>query len=489
MNDGFSGLEAHAIGDIVLEIAVSHQLSAVSSPSIRLTAENGELKASCFHAIFPDVPGMSADAVTIRPATAVAGRVRVPGDKSISHRYAMLAALADGVSTIEGYSPGADCAATLSCLRGLGVQVRQEAPTVLEIEGRGLRGLRPPTAPLDAANSGTTMRLLAGIVAAHSFDSVLDGDASLARRPMRRVIEPLTRMGASIEAREGRPPLTIHGAELDGIAFSPETPSAQVKSAVLLAGLQAKGRTEVNEPAPTRDHTERALTAFGAVVERNGRTVAIEGGQRLRAHELIVPGDISSATFWIALAASTPAAEIEILDVGLNASRMAVLDIARRAGARIDVAVAGERDGEPIGRIRVSAGERRSFSIAPDEVPAVIDEIPALAALAALLPEGESMEVDGAAELRIKESDRIAGLARGFRAMGADVEEFPDGFRLTARSLRGAVVDALGDHRLAMAFAVAATGAAGPTTITAASSVAVSYPGFFEELSRLAVSR
>jgi 3-phosphoshikimate 1-carboxyvinyltransferase len=431
---------------------------------------------------------MSADAVTVRPASAVAGTVAVPGDKSISHRYAMLAALADGISTIEHYSPGADCAATLACLQALGVRIRRPAPAVLEIEGRGLRGLQPPPAPLDAANSGTTMRLLAGVVAAHAFDSVLDGDSSLARRPMRRVIDPLIRMGASIDARDGRPPLTIHGAALHGITFKPDVPSAQVKSAVLLAGLQAKGRTVVEEPAATRDHTERALESFGAELHCEGRTIAIDGGQSLRPRTLVVPGDISSAAFWIALAAATPGARLEIVDVGLSASRTAVLDVVRRAGARIDARIDGVRDGEPVGRIHVTSAERRGFAITADEVPALIDEIPALTALGALLPEGEHMEVAGAGELRVKESDRIAGLARGFRAMGASVEEFPEGLRLTARPLTGAVVDALGDHRLAMAFAIAATGARGPSTITGASSVSVSYPGFFEELNRLAVS-
>ena len=434
------------------------------------------------------MPPTSADAVTVRPATAVAGRVSVPGDKSISHRYAMLAALADGVSTIERYSPGADCAATLSCLNALGVRIRQKAAAVFEIEGRGLRGLKRAAAPLDAANSGTTMRLLTGILAAHRFDSIIEGDASLAKRPMRRVIDPLTRMGASIDARDGRPPLTIHGAELEGITFQPEVPSAQVKSAVLLAGLHAGGRTDVEEPAATRDHMERALNAFGAVVRCRGRAISVEGGQRLIARELVVPGDISSATFWIALAAATPGSDIEIVDVGLNRSRTAILDVVKRAGAAIEVVVDAERDGEPVGKIRAGGGDRRGFAILPQEVPGLIDEIPALAALGALLPDGESMEVAGAGELRVKESDRIAGLARGFRAMGAEVEEFPDGFRLTARPLTGAVVDALGDHRLAMAFAIAATRAAGPTTITSASSVAVSYPGFFEDLSRLAVS-
>jgi 3-phosphoshikimate 1-carboxyvinyltransferase len=431
---------------------------------------------------------MSADAVTVRPAAAVAGKVSVPGDKSISHRYAMLAALADGVSTIEHYSPGADCAATLACLRALGVRIRQPLPTIVEIQGRGLRRLQPPSTPLDAANSGTTIRLLAGVVAAHTFDSVLHGDSSLARRPMRRVIEPLTAMGASIHARDGCPPLIIHGAMLSGITFKPGIPSAQVKSAVLLAGLQAKGRTIVEEPAATRDHTERALESFGAAIQHEGRIIAIEGGQPLSARALVVPGDISSATFWIALAAASPGAQLEIENVGLNPSRTAVLDVVRRAGATIETVVDGVRDGEPVGRIRVAAGDRRGFSIAPEEVPALIDEIPALTALGALLPEGECIEVDGAGELRVKESDRIAGLAGGLRAMGASVEEFPDGFRLAARPLTGGVVDALGDHRLAMAFAIAATAAAGPTTITGASSVAVSYPGFFEELSRLAVS-
>ena len=434
------------------------------------------------------MPGTSADAVTVRPATAVAGTVAVPGDKSVSHRYAMLAALADGLSTIERYSPGADCGATLACLRELGVRIQRRAPDVFEIAGRGLSGLQAPAAPLDAANSGTTMRLMAGVLAAHPFRCVLAGDSSLVRRPMRRVIEPLTRMGATIDATDGRPPLIIQGGALRGISFAPDIPSAQVKSAVLLAGLQGQGRTTIVEPAQTRDHTERALDAFGVTLDRGRGAIAIDGGQRLRSRPLTVPGDISSATFWIALAVATPGAEIEIEGVGLNPTRTAVLDVLRRVGASIEATVDSLRDGEPVGRIRVRAADRRGFSVQPEEVPAVIDEIPALAAVAALLPEGESMEVDGAGELRVKESDRIAGLARGFRAMGSIVEEFPDGFRLTARPLSGAIVDALGDHRLAMAFAIAATGAKGPTTITGASSVAVSYPGFFDELGRLAVS-
>jgi 3-phosphoshikimate 1-carboxyvinyltransferase len=430
-----------------------------------------------------------ADVATVRPSARAAGRLRVPGDKSISHRYAMLAALADGVSHIQGYLTGEDCLATLDCLRKLGVTVRHTSGGDVEVEGRGVAGLRAPSAPLDAANSGTSMRLLAGVVAAHGFRTVLGGDASLSRRPMKRVIAPLTRMGAAIASLDGRPPLTIDGARLRGITHHPEVPSAQVKSAVLLAGLQADGDTTVVEPVATRDHTERAMHAFGVAVETHDGQIRIRGGQRLRARDLTVPGDVSSATFWIALAAGTPSGDIEIEGVGLNPTRTAMLDVARRAGAVIETTLEtsseGETAGEPVGRLRVRYGTPRSFEITPAEVPLLIDEIPGLAALGAMLPEGAEMSVRGAAELRVKESDRITCLADGFRAMGSDIEEFPDGFRLTARPLTGGSVNAAGDHRLAMAFALAATRAAAPTTILDASSVNVSYPGFFDALERL----
>ena len=426
-----------------------------------------------------------ADVATVRPSARAAGRLRVPGDKSISHRYAMLAALADGVSHIQGYLTGEDCLATLDCLRKLGVTVRHTPRGEVEVEGRGVAGLQAPAAPLDAANSGTSMRLLAGVVAGHGFRTVLGGDASLSRRPMRRVIAPLTEMGAAIASQDGRPPLTIDGARLQGITHRPEVPSAQVKSAVLLAGLQADGETIVIEPVATRDHTERAMHAFGAVVDSADGRIRIRGGQRLRARELTVPGDVSSATFWIALAAGTPGGDIEIDGVGLNPTRTAMIDVARRAGAQIETALDTEGAGEPVGRLRVRYGTPRSFEITPAEVPLLIDEVPALAALGAMLPDGATMSVRGAAELRVKESDRITCLAAGFRAMGSDVEEFPDGFRLTSRPLSGGSVDAAGDHRLAMAFALAATRAAAPTTIHGASSVNVSYPGFFDALERL----
>ena len=428
----------------------------------------------------------------------VTGRLRVPGDKSISHRYAMLAAIADGTSRLHGYAPGADCAATLACLAALGVRI--ERGPVLTIHGLGAGGLRVPTAALDAANSGTSMRLLAGLLAAHPFRSVIGGDASLSRRPMRRVIEPLTRMGAAIAAVDGHPPLTIDGARLRAIQYTPEVPSAQVKSAVLLAGLHADGRTTVIEPAATRDHTERAFAAFGANVIQNGTSISVDGGQRLRAIEADVPGDISSAVFWLALAAGTPGADLIIEGVGLNPSRIGVLEVFRRAGADISIdplggigssgssgLQAGDQAslGEPIGSIRVRYDEPRSFEIAPHEVPGLIDEIPGLAALAAMLP-GISMTVRGAQELRVKESDRITMLARGFAALGIAVEEYPDGFTIRGGPPAGGHADAAHDHRLAMAFAIAGSRARGPVEISGADAVAVSYPGFFDELERVA---
>lgn len=413
----------------------------------------------------------------------VSGRLRVPGDKSISHRYAMLAAIADGESHLTGYAPGADCASTLACLAALGAGVTRG--DTLTIRGLGLGGLRAPAGPLDAANSGTSMRLLAGLLAAHPFRTIIGGDASLSRRPMRRVIEPLTRMGASIAALDGRPPLTIDGAPLHGITHAPDVPSAQVKSAILLAGLHARGRTMVVEPSPTRDHTERALEAFGVRVIRERNAVAVDGGQRLHAIDAPVPGDLSSAVFWLVLAAGTPGSNLFIDGVGLNPSRAGMLEVLRRAGAEIDVLGESADAGEPMGTIHIRYGDPRPFEIAPVEVPGLIDEIPALAALAAMRPGGR-MTVRGASELRVKESDRISMLAKGFGHLGIDVEEFEDGFTIHGGPPAGGDADAAGDHRLAMAFAVAGSRARGPVHITGADAVAVSYPGFFDELERIA---
>ena len=432
-----------------------------------------------------------ADTVTVTPAPSIAGALRVPGDKSISHRYALLAAIADGRSTIANYAPGADCASTLACVEALGAIVsrtpaeRVGEPPLVTIDGRGLRGLRAPGAPLDCGNSGSTMRMLGGVVSAHPFISTLVGDASLSRRPMRRIIGPLSQMGAAITAGPGdRPPITIHGAELAGIAFKPDTPSAQVKSAVLLAGLQGRGETSVLEPASTRDHTERALVAFGARVAIDGRLISIKGGQRLTGTSLRVPGDLSSAAFWAVAAAAMAGSDVSITNVGLNPSRSALLDLLRRFGAGVEATIDDHWNGEPVGRLRIRHGAMTDLVIAPEEVPEVIDELPVLATLGTF---GGSVTVSGASELRVKESDRIAELVAGLRAMGADADERPDGFQVrSGKRLTGGVVHARHDHRLAMAFAIAALGASGPTTIEGADAVAVSYPAFFDDLDRLA---
>jgi 3-phosphoshikimate 1-carboxyvinyltransferase len=426
--------------------------------------------------------------VLVEPADRVRGRVRPPGDKSISHRYALFAAIAEGTTTIHGYSTGADCASTLDCLRGLGVRVEhaRDAQSGLRVtvDGRGPRGFLAPVATLDAGNSGSTMRMLAGLLAAHPFRASMAGDASLQRRPMRRIIVPLERMGARIASHDGRPPLTIEGTpRLTAIDFEPDVPSAQVKSAVLLAGLHAEGITRVVEPLPTRDHTERALEAFGGQVLRAGTAVAVRGGQRLAARMVHVPGDISSAAFWMVAAAALPGSEVRLDDTGLNPTRTGILDVLRRFGADISVEGLRETAGEPIGTIVVRHKELVPVVIEPSEVPGVIDELPVLAALAT---HGGELRVSGAGELRVKESDRISSLANGLRRMGADVEEAPDGFHVRGRQrLRGGEVDAEHDHRLAMAFAIAALGATGPTTIHDAGAAAVSYPEFFPVLESL----
>src|SRR5688572_13158473 len=375
-----------------------------------------------------------ADRVAVSPALRVAGALRVPGDKSISHRFALLAALADGRSTIANYAPGADCASTLSCVAALGAIVSRSAardedePPLVAIEGRGLRGLRAAPEPLDCGNSGSTMRMLSGVLAGHPFLSTLIGDASLSRRPMRRVIGPLARMGAELTAGPGdRPPLIIRGGDLQGIDFRPEAPSAQVKSAVLLAGLQARGETVVTEPATTRDHTERALATFGATVAidpsgrsspaapdsgslRASRRISVMGGQRLSACELRVPGDISSAAFLAVAAAALPGSDVTITHVGLNPSRAALLEVLKRFGAEVEIAIDEHWNGEPVGRLRIRHGAMRDLVIAPGEVPEVIDELPVLATLGTF---GGSVTVSGAGELRVKESDRIAELVAG----------------------------------------------------------------------------
>src|SRR3954454_9319471 len=324
-----------------------------------------------------------AHSAIVTPARRLRGRLRVPGDKSIAHRYALFAALSEGRSTLAHFAPGADCRSTLKCLRALGVEADEGLDGTVTVWGRGFGQLCSPAGPLDAGNSGTTMRLLAGVLAGYPFTATMTGDESLSRRPMRRVIVPLEQMGARIAAVDGHAPLTVHGTRLHAIAYRPETPSAQVKSAVLLAGLHAEGTTSVTEPAATRDHTERALVAFGGSVTIDGLTISVTGGQRLHGRELTVPGDFSSAAFWLVAAAARPGARVEIEDVGLNPTRIGLLDVLRRFGARVAVEVTTSDAGEPRGMVSVEGDRTGTVTITPDEVPGLIDELPAIAALAA----------------------------------------------------------------------------------------------------------
>ena len=428
------------------------------------------------------LPMPSASAATVSPARRLRGRVRVPGDKSISHRYALLGAIANGVTRLTNYAPGADCRSTLDCVRALGVEVRDEAE-VITIVGRGFQAWRSPSAPLDAGNSGTAMRMLLGLLAAQDFTSTLVGDASLSGRPMRRVIEPLTRMGARIDAVDGHAPLTVTGGSLHGITYAPAIPSAQVKSAILLAGLHAAGNTTVIEPARTRDHTERAFAAFGVGLEIDGLSISVRGGQTVSPQQLAVPGDFSSAAFWMVAAAALPGSEVAIENVGLNPTRIGLVDVLRRYGARVEIETTSDAAGEPVGTIVVAAERSGAVEIAPEEVPILIDELPALAALAAT---GGEVSVLGATELRVKESDRIAALVAGFRALGIEADERPDGFVVRGSGApAGGVADARGDHRMAMAFAIAALAAQRPSRVEGADAVDVSYPGFFETLATL----
>jgi len=416
----------------------------------------------------------------------VRGRLQVPGDKAISHRYAIIAALASGPSRLSNYAPGADCHSTLACLRALGVSILEDG-TMVTVMGRGLGRLGSPAGPLDAGNSGTTMRMMAGVLAAHPFSTTMVGDESLSRRPMRRIIEPLGTMGCRIESQDGRPPLTIHGTTLKPIVYTSPTPSAQVKSAILFAGLQTEGTTTVVEPAQTRDHTEQALRSFGGTVrvEDGGKRVSLEGLQALSGQQLTVPGDFSSAAFWMVAAAARPGSRIELDDVGLNPSRTALIGVLRRFGARVTVESRDEAAGEPRGTIIVEGDRIGRVDITPEEVPGLIDELPAIAALAG---HGAEVSVRGAAELRVKETDRIAALVAGLRALGIAADERPDGFVAgeAGRSTVGAgPADARGDHRMAMAFAIAALAGQSPSQIVGADSVVISYPGFFDTLGRL----
>lgn len=417
----------------------------------------------------------------VKPARSIEGRIRLPGDKSISHRYAMLGAVAEGSTEIRNFASSADCQSTLDCLRALGVRVEREAGHV-RIEGRGITGLLGPDAPLNAGNSGSTMRMLSGILAGQSFTSVLTGDESLSRRPMKRVIDPLTRMGARIRsASGGLPPLEIESSQLSPIHYQPPVASAQVKTAVLFAGLLAEGETEVYEPIPTRDHSEIALEQMGAALVRSNGRISVRGPARLKGLNVQVPGDISSAAFFLAAALLVPGSRLVIEKTGLNPTRTAVLDVLRRMGASIQTRNLLRVNGEPVGDIEIKHSELEGGELPPESIPNLIDELPVLAVLGTQMRRGLSFH--GAAELRVKESDRLAAVAENLRRLGANVEEVNDGLRVPGgQRLRRSTVESYGDHRIAMAFAVAGLAAEGGVAVNGSECVAVSFPEFFTML-------
>jgi 3-phosphoshikimate 1-carboxyvinyltransferase len=417
----------------------------------------------------------------VSPVTRVSGEFCLPGDKSISHRYAMLASIAEGESLLHNYSTGADCHSTLGCVRALGIAVAERGADVT-IHGCGLDGLTPPVGDLDAGNSGSTIRMLSGILAAQPFTSRISGDASLSRRPMARIIQPLAEMGASISARDGHfPPLEIRGAKLKPIDYTLPVPSAQVKTCILFAGLYADGVTVVREPVRSRDHTEIALRKFGAGIRVERRVITLEGRPRLTGCELSVPADLSSAAFFLAAALLVPNSELLLRGVGLNPTRATLLDVLVSMGANIRILEVAEENGELVGRISAKSSRLRGGVIEKETTAALIDEIPILSILGAASEEG--LIVRDAGELRIKETDRIATIAENLRRMGVQAEELPDGIHIPGRQrFRAAALDSFGDHRIAMAFSIAALVADGPCEIHGAEAAAVSFPEFFQIL-------
>lgn len=423
----------------------------------------------------------------IHPAARLSGAVALPGDKSISHRYGMIASIAEGVSTIHNYSQGADCQSTLNCMESLGVKIERSEQSTL-IHGVGLEGLKEPARRLDAGNSGSTIRMLSGILAAQPFSSEIEGDESLARRPMARIMKPLAEMGARITAREGQfPPLKIEGGALKPIDYALPVASAQVKSCVLLAGLYAAGETVVREPLATRDHTEVALREFGAEVESVKGVVRIQGRPILRARTLTVPGDLSAAAFFLVAALLVKGSHLTIRGVGLNPTRSTLLDFLSSMGARVEIPAIEQQSGELMGDLVIKHAPVKGGVLEGATTAALIDEIPVLAVLGAASEEG--LVVRDAAELRVKETDRIATVAENFKRMGVEVEVAPDGFRVPGKQkFRAAALDSFGDHRIGMAFAVAALAADGVSTIRDAEAASVSFPEFYNGLRHLTES-
>lgn len=421
----------------------------------------------------------------VRPARTVRGSVRLPGDKSISHRYAMLAGLAKGTSRFANFSTGADPHSSLSCMEALGATVVKRPDGVIEVTGVG-GTFQQPSRDLDCGNSGSTMRMLAGLVAGHKGTYRFIGDASLTKRPMQRIKGPLEQMGAKVELTEGHAPMTVHGGTLKAIEFTAPIASAQVKTAVLFAGLGADGITTLQEAVRTRDHSEHALRAFGAELERGKDSISIRGGQQLQAIEATVPGDLSSAAFFLCATVLFPDAQLVLDDVGMNPSRSTLLDVLASMGLQVKVLNLEEKHGEMIGTIQVNgAVELKGTEIVGDLPALIIDELPVLAAIGPYTSTG--VTIRNAKELRVKESDRIALVVQNLRAMGAEVEEFEDGLHVPGnQKLRGGVVDSADDHRIAMAFAIAALRAEGETTIHGAEAAAISFPEFFPLLNQIA---
>lgn len=422
----------------------------------------------------------------IRPAHSIMGSLRLPGDKSISHRYAMLGAFATGTSRFTNFSTGADCASTLSCMEALGAKVHRIGKDAVEITGVGGR-VRPTDHALDCGNSGSTMRMMSGLLAAQEGQFTLIGDASLSRRPMERIRKPLEAMGASITLTDGHAPLTINGRKLKAIDFTTPVPSAQVKTCVLLAGLQTEGTTTVHEAVRTRDHSELALRALGATLTRDQNSVSITGPQALQAIEATVPGDLSSAAFFLCAASLFPGSNLVLDNLGLNPTRAALLDVLSSLGAKITVLHLEEKHAELVGTVQITAPKEGlgTVEINGELAAQLIDELPVLAAIGPYTSGG--IRIRDAKELRVKESDRIALVAKNLRAMGAEVAEFEDGLDVPGgQSLHGATIDSGTDHRIAMAFSVAALRASGDTLIQGAESAAISFPEFFDLLDQAA---
>jgi 3-phosphoshikimate 1-carboxyvinyltransferase len=422
----------------------------------------------------------------IRPAKNILGSLRLPGDKSISHRYGMLAAFAEGTSRFSNFSTGADCASTLRCMEALGASVRKLDDGRVEVTGVGGR-VTPSSDALDCGNSGSTMRMISGLLAPQEGSFTLIGDASLSRRPMERVRKPLAEMGARMTLTEGHAPVTIEGVALRAIDYTTPVPSAQVKTCVLLAGLQTEGMTTVREAVRTRDHSELALRAFGAELTRTIDSVSIKGPQTLHAIEAMVPGDISSAAFFLCAASLFPGSSLVLDSLGLNPTRATLLDVLTALGAHISVLNLEEKSAELVGTVQVTAPPEglRSTTINGALAAQLIDELPVLAAIGPYTSGG--IRIRDAKELRVKESDRIALVAKNLRAMGAEVEEFEDGLDVPGgQTLHGATIDSGGDHRIAMAFSVAALRAEGETVIQGAESAAISFPEFFDLLEHVA---